>query len=110
MAQLRREYRKFVDRGAEVIAVGPEDTPAFADFWRREKMPFTGIPDPRHTIAKLYSQKVNLFKMGRMPALVVVDKEGRMRYRHYGDSMSDIPSDEEILSFLDDLNKEPAPQ
>ena len=42
----------------------------------------------------------------RMPAMVVVDMDGKIRYRHYGESMSDIPSDEEILSLLDELNKE----
>jgi peroxiredoxin Q/BCP len=108
MAQLRQDYQKFVDRHAEVIAVGPEGHKAFSDFWVSEKMPFVGIPDPGHTIAKLFGQEVNPFKMGRMPALIVIDKEGRIRYQHYGNSMSDIPSDEEILSLLDDLNKESA--
>ena len=108
MAQLRQDYQKFIDRQAEVIAVEPEDTGAFADFWRSHKMPFPGIPDPRHEIAGLYGQKVNLLKLGRMPALVVIDKRGRIRYGHYGESMNDIPTDDEILSLLDELNKEPA--
>ena len=106
MAQLRQDYRKFTDRQAEVIAVGPEDNEAFSSFWDGHKMPFPGIPDPKHVIARLYGQKVNLIKLGRMPALVVIDKEGRIRYGHYGDSMSDIPSDDEILSMLDELNRE----
>ena len=104
---MRRDYQKFIDRQAEVIAVGPESARAFSDFWQTHKMPFTGIPDPRHIIAKLFGQKVNLLKMGRMPALMVIDKEGKMRYQHYGDSMSDIPSNQEVLSLLDNLNKEP---
>jgi peroxiredoxin Q/BCP len=108
MAQLRQDYQKFVDRQTEVIAIGPEDAELFSEFWVSKKMPFTGIPDPEHAIAKLYGQKVNLLKLGRMPALVIIDKEGRIRYGHYGDSMSDIPTDKEILSLLDDLNKEPA--
>jgi peroxiredoxin Q/BCP len=108
MAQLRQDYQKFADRQAEVIAVGPEDAKAFATFWLSHKMPFPGIPDPKHVIARLYGQKVNLIKLGRMPALVVINKRGRLRYGHYGESMSDIPTDDEILSLLDDLNKEPA--
>jgi peroxiredoxin len=108
MAQLRQDYQKFAKLNAEVIAVGPEDTKTFSDFWRSEKMPFIGIPDPGHVIAKLFGQKVNPLKLGRMPALMVIDKEGRIRYQHYGDSMSDIPTDKEILSLLDDLNKESA--
>jgi peroxiredoxin len=106
MAQLRQDYQKFVDRQAEVMAVGPEGARAFSDFWVSEKMPFIGLPDPRHILAKLYGQEVNPLKMGRMPALIVVDREGKIRYQHYGDSMSDIPTDKEILSLLDDLNKE----
>jgi peroxiredoxin len=108
MAQLRQDYRKFTDRQAEVIALGPEDAKAFGDFWESHKMPFPGIPDPRHKIAGLYGQQVKLLKLGRMPALVVIDKGGKIRYGHYGDSMSDIPTDHEILSLLDGLNKEPA--
>jgi peroxiredoxin Q/BCP len=106
MAQLRQDYQKFVDRQAEVIAVGPEDAKAFADFWHTERMPFVGLADYEHIVANLYGQEVNPLKLGRMPALVVVDKEGKIRYQHYGNSMSDIPSNEAILSLLDDLNKE----
>jgi len=108
MEQLRQDYQKFTDREAEVIAVGPEDAESFADFWLGHDMPFPGIPDPEHKIAKLYGQKVNLLKLGRMPALIVIDKEGMIRYGHYGDSMSDIPTDEEILALLDSFNQEPA--
>jgi len=108
MAQLRQDYQEFTDRHAEVIAVGPEDKEAFSKFWDSHKMPFPGIPDPKHEIAKLYGQKVKLLKLGRMPSLVVIDKEGRIRYGHYGDSMSDIPSDEDIVALLDELNRERA--
>lgn len=106
MAQLRQDYQKFVDRHAEVIAVGPEDERVFSNFWHNERMPFIGLADHKHVVANLYGQKVDPLKLGRMPALVVVDKEGKIRYQHYGNSMSDIPSNEKILSLLDDLNKE----
>jgi peroxiredoxin Q/BCP len=108
MAQLRQDYQKFVNRHAEVIAVGPEDAKNFADFWHKKQMPFIGIADHEHVVAKLYGQEVNPLKLGRMPALIVVDKKGKIRYQHYGSSMSDIPPDEKILSLLDDLNKEAA--
>jgi peroxiredoxin Q/BCP len=106
MAQLRRDYQQFVQRNTEIIAIGPEDAKSFADWWHYENMPFIGIPDPEHIIAKMYGQQVKLRKFGRMPALVVVDRQGRIRYQHYGESMSDIPSDKDILSLLDELNKE----
>ena len=106
MAQLRQDYQEFTKRGAEIIAVGPEGAKAFSDYWVKEKMPFIGIPDPKHNVANLYGQKIDMLKLGRMPAMFIIDKQGRIRYRHYGDSMSDIPADNEILSLLDDLDKE----
>ncbi len=109
MAQLRQDYPKFVEHNTEVIAVGPEDAKDFTAWWHEHQMPFIGIPDPRHDVAKLYGQQVNFLKWGRMPALTVIDKEGKIRLMHYGDSMSDIPEDEEVLSLLDKLNKEAAP-
>jgi peroxiredoxin Q/BCP len=106
MAQLRGDYQKFVDRQAEIIAVGPEEPAAFADWWHEQNMPFTGIGDPKHVIADLYGQEVNPLKFGRMPALIVIDKEGKIRFRHYGNSMSDIPENDKVLALLDGLNKE----
>jgi peroxiredoxin len=106
MAQLRQDYPEFVRRKTEVIAVGPEDARSFADWWHRERMPFPGIPDPEHVVASAYGQQVKLLKLGRMPAMVILDTDGKIRYRHYGESMSDIPTDEEILSRLDEINGE----
>ena len=106
MAQLRQGYQEFVSRDAEIVIVGPEDRQAFATYWQDERMPFVGLPDPKHTVLKLYGQKVNLFKLGRMPAQVIVDKSGQARYVHYGHSMSDIPSNEELLALLDTINQQ----
>jgi peroxiredoxin len=105
MGQLRRDYDEFVDRDAEVIVIGPEDEAAFASYWEKENLPFVGLPDPKHTVLKLYGQEIKLFKLGRMPAQVIVDKTGQARYVHYGHSMSDIPPNEELLALLDGLNR-----
>jgi len=104
MAQLRQDYQEFVKRQAQVIVVGPDDAQAFQDYWRQHDLPFIGLPDPQASVLKLYGQKVNLFKLGRMPAQVIVDKAGVARFVHYGHSMSDIPENAEVLSMLDQLN------
>ncbi len=105
MAQLRQDYEAFVERNTEVIVIGPEDKAAFARYWEKGSLPFVGLPDPRHTVLKLYGQEINLFKLGRMPAQVIVDRTGQARYVHYGHSMSDIPPNEELLTLLDELNR-----
>ena len=107
MAQLRQDYQEFVKRQAQAIVVGPDDAKAFQAYWRQHDLPFVGLPDPKASVLKLYGQEVNLFKLGRMPAQVIVDKAGVARFVHYGHSMSDIPENAEVLSLLDQLNAEP---
>jgi peroxiredoxin Q/BCP len=106
MAQLRQDYQKFVDRDAEIVVVGPDGARAFQDYWQKEDLPFVGLADPTHTVAKRYGQEVKLLKWGRMPALMVIDRDGQVAYKHHGDSMSDIPPNPQILSILDGLNQD----
>ena len=104
MAQLRQDYAKFEEAEAEIVVVGPENAKAFSKYFKDNDLPFVGLPDPKHTVLKRYGQEVNLFKLGRMPAQVIVDKAGIARYVHYGHAMSDIPENEEILETLRTLN------
>ena len=106
MAQLRQDYQEFIKRQAQIIVIGPEDASAFNTYWRENELPFIGLPDQKASVLKLYGQEVNLFKLGRMPAQVIVDKSGIARFVHYGHSMSDIPENDEVLCLLDELNAE----
>jgi len=105
MAQLRQDYKEFVDRETEVIAVGPDSKKAFIDFWAENDMPFIGLADPDHEAAKLYDQEVNLLKLGRIPAQMIIDKQGIIRYVHYSNSMSDIPENPDMLDRIDEINE-----
>jgi len=104
LAQLRQDYVEFSKRQTQVIVVGPEDARAFAAYFEKESLPFIGLPDPKASVLKLYGQEVNLFKLGRMPAQVIVDKAGIARFVHYGHDMADIPVNAEVLALLDELN------
>jgi peroxiredoxin len=106
MAQLRQDYDKFAAQDTEILVVGPEDKEAFLDYWQKNDLPFAGLPDPAHTVLKLYGQEVNLFKMGRQPAQVSIDKQGQVRFVHYGHDPSDIPANEEILDLLQTMKEE----
>jgi peroxiredoxin Q/BCP len=106
MAQLRQDYQKFVDRDAEIVVVGPDSEQAVKDYWQKEGLPFVGLADPTHAVAKCYGQEVKLLRLGRMPALIVVDKAGQVVCTHYGRSMLDIPPNSQILSTLDGLKRE----
>lgn len=104
MARLCDDYEKFKERGAVILAVGPNTEAAFQQYWANEKIPFIGLPDPEHRVAVAYRQQVNIFKLGRMPLFCIIDGTGRIRFAHYGASMADIPENETLLKVLDELN------
>jgi peroxiredoxin len=97
MAQLRQDFVEFEKRNTVVVVVGPEDASAFARYWRENRLPFVGLPDAEH------GQEIKLFKFGRMPAQVLVDKAGSARFVHYGHDMTDIPPTAEMLELIDGL-------
>lgn len=102
MAQLRQDKEAFDKRDILVVVVGPEDKERFSEYWKKNNMPFVGIPDKKHKVLKDYGQEVDLFKLGRMPGQMLIDKEGILRYVHYGHSMKDIPDNQEILGLVDE--------
>jgi peroxiredoxin Q/BCP len=103
MAQLRQGHDEFGKRETAIVVVGPEDAQAFGRYWADNHLQFLGLPDPEHRVLKLFGQEVKLFKFGRMPAQVLVDKSGMVRFVHYGHDMSDIPTNAEILEAIDEL-------
>jgi peroxiredoxin len=104
LARLRDGYEQFTSRGAAILAIGPNPATVFRQYWENERIPFLGLPDPDHSVARVYRQEVNLFKLGRMPLNCVVDAKGYICFAHYGKSMADIPANEELLHVIDELN------
>ncbi len=105
MAQLRQDFAEFEKRGTVILVVGPESAEAFTRYFREHDLPFIGLPDPRHTVLKLYGQEIKLFKFGRMPAQLLVDRSGMVRFICYGKDMSDIPTNAEMLALIDELEQ-----
>ncbi len=106
MTQLRQDYDKFIAQDSIILVVGPEGQADFQAHWSKYDMPFIGLPDPDHRVADLYGQQVKLLRAGRMPAMMVIDKAGEIRYQHYADSMRDIPHNQAVLGLLSRLNEE----
>ena len=104
MAQLRQDYEKISLLDTEIVVVGPDNAQQFSRYWEDNSLQFVGLPDPSHSVLKLFGQEVNLFKLGRMPAQALIDKQGMARYAHYGHSMSDIPANEEIIEIIEEIN------
>lgn len=59
--------------------------------------------DPKKKVLKLLNQEVVLLKLGRMPGLLIVDKEGIIRYAYYSNAMHDIPKNDILIEELKKL-------
>lgn len=101
---MRQHYDEFRKRDVELVAIAPDGPRSLARFWEQEGMPFPAVADPEHRIADLLGQEVQLLKLGRMPAVLVVDADGVVRAAWYGQSMRDIPRMEEVFAVLDSLS------
>jgi peroxiredoxin len=105
MHSLRRELDGFTERHAVILVVAPDHPDALSDYWLREEIPMRGLADPDHQVASLYKQEV-AFGRGRMPLVVIVSWDGRIRYRHDSSSEADLPSSAILFDVLDRINRE----
>jgi len=60
--------------------------------------------DEEKDVSKMLNQEFKLFKLGRMPALLILDTENVIRYAYYGDSMKDIPENDQLFEVLREIN------
>ena len=97
---MRQESDRLAKLDIEVLVVGPENSDSFRKYWQKESLLFTGLPDPDHSVMKLYGQKVRIFKLGRMPAQMLIDKSGILKFVYYGNSMADIPDIVDVENSL----------
>ncbi len=103
MAQLRQDIKSFKTLDTVILVVGPESARAFSRYWSLNQLPFIGLPDPKHSVLNQYGQEIKIFKWGRMPAMLIIDKAGQVRFVHYGHDMTDIPDNRDILETIRDL-------
>jgi len=61
--------------------------------------------DESKKISKMLNQQVKITKLGRMPGLLIVDKQGIVQFAYYGDSMKDIPENNIVFKELEKINK-----
>ncbi|MBN2297961.1 MAG: redoxin domain-containing protein [Deltaproteobacteria bacterium] len=98
---MKKEIKEFTGRKARIVVVAPHEKAEVSAYWEKEDLPFIGIPDPDGRLGKLYGQECNLMKLGRMPALFIIDTKGVVLFSQYARSMADIPENKELLEILD---------
>lgn len=89
--RLRDRYPALCNEGLSALVIGPDSREAFQRHFNRENLAFRGVPDPAGTLLSLLGQERNWIQFGRLPALLAVDPEGVIRFRHMGRSAWDLP-------------------
>ena len=101
---MKQDYKEFMSRNATIVVFAPHAAEKVAEYWKKEELPMIGVPDEDGKLADLYGQEWKLLKLGRMPALFVIDRKGALAFAQYGTSMSDIPKNSEMLKILDGVS------
>ncbi len=100
---MRDDIEKFKQQNATIAVVVRDSAENVADYWKKEKLPYLGLPDPDGNLGELYGQQWKLFKLGLMPAMFIVAKDGTVVFKHFSGSMSDIPKNTKVLEVLQGL-------
>jgi peroxiredoxin Q/BCP len=100
---MKQDIRQFTDRQAQIAVIAPHGTEKVKTYWKKETLPFIGIPDSDGTLGKLYGQEWNLIKLGRMPALFIINQKGSIAFAQYAKNMADIPENSELFKIIERL-------
>ena len=104
VGRLRNDFAKFEELNAflyPILVDGEKNASKMEQKYAARK--FAIFYDEKNEVSKVLHQEKKILKLGRMPGLLVVDKEGIVQYAYYSDSMKDIPKNEWILEVLQKL-------
>jgi peroxiredoxin Q/BCP len=100
---MRDDMQRFRQAGAKIFVVVKDKAHKMRRYWSKQLLPFAGIPDPEGVLGQLYGQQWRLTRLGRLPAIFVVDRQRRLAHVHYSRSMSDIPEIRTLLQVVQSL-------
>ena len=125
---LKTDYEKFAQRGAQVLVVLQSDPKLVEAEAPKGTLPFDIICDPEQTLYKQFEIKPAKSMLGlvsfslpgkmgaakkmgfehgkyegneqQLPAVFLLDENGKVMYAHYAKNLTDMPSHDEMLSML----------
>ena len=104
--RIAKELEKFKTLNAEIYAITAD---RFENARRLElryvKEAFPIYFDKTHEVVRMLNQEVKVYKLGRLPAILIVDKQGVVQWAYYGESFLDIPKNSMLLEILEKLDK-----
>jgi len=104
-AHLRGDYEKFEELDTFLYTILVDTESNAKELEKKYARKYPVFYDEQEKVAKMLNQEKKLLKLGRMPGLLLVDKNGIIQYAYYGDNMHDIPENEEIIEVIKKINK-----
>jgi len=103
LARYARRFEEFEKRGAQIAGISVDPPPSNARMVGKLLLPFPLLCDPEGELARLYGLW-NAEEGVAVPAVVVVDQSGEVRYLYSGRDFADRPEDEGVFATLDELD------
>ncbi|NHI92845.1 MAG: hypothetical protein EAX96_10120 [Candidatus Lokiarchaeota archaeon] len=106
LRKLAKDIKKFRELDVELIPIlqdNKRNTIKVEEQFTQNKIRI--YYDVKREIGKVFNQEINMLKLGRIPAMFIIDKNGTIIYAYYSDTMDDIPNNTEIFDFLWNLKK-----
>ncbi len=98
-----RNFGEFARRKAQVAGISVDPPRNGAGMVGKLQLPFPLLSDPEGELARrcgLWNAEEGV----AVPAIVVVDQSGEVRYLYSGSDFADRPGDDEVLAALDGLD------
>jgi peroxiredoxin len=87
----------------EVLAIAPDRVENARRYFENNAIPFPCLADPDRKVFRQYDVKSAMISLGQRPGLLIIDREGVVRYAHLGWQQWEIPTVDETLEQLDAL-------
>jgi len=100
------QYSQFADRGAQIVGISVDAMDRNRAMIAKLRLPFHLLSDPDGALL----QHVSIWNAEAriaVPAIVVVDRSGSVRYQYVGEDFADRPGDDVIFAALDAARSEP---
>ncbi len=103
LASYAREVEEFENRGVQVAGISVDPPSNNAKMVGKLQLPFPLLSDPEGELARLFGLWDDVEGVA-VPAVVVVDQSGEVRYLYEGRDLADRPRDDEVFAALDKLD------
>lgn len=105
-ANLRKDYEKFEEKDVYLYAILVDNEENAKKLEQKYAKKYPVFYDQTKKVVQMFHQEIKITKLGRMPGLLIVDKQGIVQYAYYGDSMKDIPDNNTLFEVIDKINNE----